>query len=198
MKLLILLSLFIGGAHAQTLTKVIGEVLVNTEAAKVNYEFSEGDVLEAIGEKSIAIVQYKDGTRFLLKNGNAKISTTKKKNRKVSLIKGIISVVVEKVEKDKKPHFYVKTKNSTMGVRGTKFWVEEKPEYSYMCVCEGEVVVKNKKSKVSVKRNQDVHIKSKEAKLEVQTASTQMWQMAIDTFKMMDVKIKPLSKYRKK
>lgn len=46
-----------------------------------------------------------------------------------------------------------------MGVRGTKFYVEEKADETYLCFCEGSVEIKNAISSQMVNKNEDAHVK---------------------------------------
>ena len=62
-------------------------------------------------------------------------------------------------------------------------------EETYLCVCEGEVEVKRDDQKMSVKRSEDIHV-TKENELKISQANDDMWNMALEGFKLMDVSVK--------
>lgn len=179
--LLILFFMFIqSSAHSLKLERFKGEVKLNNVLLKKIVPIKVGDQLEAMNKKSFFIIRYKDGSRFILRYGKIKLKENSGIKREVNLINGLFHSFVN--PKSKKP-FTVKTNNATMGVRGTKFYIEEKPEESYLCVCDGEVEVKTNYSSIIVKPTQDIKVTPKTKKLKVLKASKDMWIMTVDGFK---------------
>lgn len=172
------------------ISKINGDVTINSKKANVGDPLKIGNIVEAKGAKSFFIVKYENGTTFIIKNGKLKVKKLDKKKSKVDIIKGIMSVSVIKNSEQK---FSVATKNAVMGVRGTKFWISEDAEESYLCVCEGAVEVENKTHKELVSRNEDTHVK-KNGKFTVTKAPTDMWKMAVMDLELLGVSVKPLEK----
>ena len=71
-----------------------------------------------------------------------------------------------------------------MGVRGTKFYIDQSEKETYLCVCEGKVEISNEISKEEVEKNEDAHV-SKRNKIEATQANNDMLSMAWDGFKEM-------------
>lgn len=189
---LILSILFTFSAFAieATLVKFSGDVTVDgAQVKKSGVKLKIGSTLIAKDEKSYFIVQYNNGTKFIVKNGELIIGLLKDKEVDVNLVRGLFTVVVKKT-KDQK--FSVKTKNAVMGVRGTKFGVSETDIDSYICVCEGSVEVSNSKTTQIISRNQDAHIQ-KDQEFSVTTASEMMWNMSVANFKDLGVEVEPLN-----
>lgn len=177
--ILIQISIF---ALEAKITKIKGQVTVGNMLARVGMVLEEGQVIHAKGKKSFFIVEYNNGTRYMMRNGQLKIEKIETGESILRLINGTIFSSVKKSQNGKKPKFKVMTKTATLGVRGTKFFVSEYDKESYLCVCEGVVNVTNKMGSVDVRKNQDIHVKSGE-KLEVVSANMDMVQMGIEVFK---------------
>lgn len=192
MKNLVLLFLLVGiNVEAAVLAKLSGTVLVNMKPAKVEASLSEGDIVEAKGKGSYAIVKFDEGTKAIISNGSLKIEKSGAKTYKVDLIRGLLSASLDKT---KKKLLEVKTKNATMGVRGTKFLAMYEKDDTYLCVCEGTVEIKNKVGSKLVNRDEDIHVTDENQKtLVVQKANDQMWKMSVEQFKLMGLKVKPRS-----
>lgn len=181
----LVVSLFsvVAFASIAKIERIKGKVFLNNKVAQIGARVVEGDILEAKGKKSLFIIRYDNGSKYMLRNGRLKVEKLEAKKSRLYLISGklVTSVKKDTYEKD---GFEVKTRTATMGVRGTKFWISETKEDSYLCVCEGIVSAKNMSSEVLVKRNEDIHIKQSN-KLKVQKANTQMMTMAIEDFEIM-------------
>jgi hypothetical protein len=186
----LVVSLFSMAALASIakIERIKGKVFLNDKVAKIGARVVEGDILQAKGKKSLFIIRYDNGSKYMLRNGRLKVEKLEAKKSKLYLFSGKLVTSVKKntYEKD---GFEVKTKTAAMGVRGTKFWISETEEDSYLCVCEGIVSAKNQSSEILVKRNEDVHIKSSN-KLAVQKANNQMMSMALDDFELMGEPVK--------
>jgi hypothetical protein len=134
------------------------------------------------------IIRYKDGSRFLFKEGLLIIKSVneKSKENKLSLIKGLIYSFTVPNSNNK---FEVTTKAATMGVRGTKFWLKVDGDESYLCVCDGKVEVSNEKKSVMVNRNQDITVNTNSTKLEVSPPSNLMWTRALSGFEQLELEV---------
>lgn len=172
-----------------TLITYKGDVRLNQKQLSTedkNLPLSQGALLEAKGKKSFVVIQYKDGSRFMVKNGNIKVEKLHPKKTLISLIRGTILSYVNPKSQQK---FKIKTKRASFAVRGTKFWVQESPKESYLCVCEGQVAVRNNNALMLVNPGEDTHITSRIESLRKQNSSTKMWSMASEGFKTMGLEV---------
>jgi len=177
------------GAQFATLVTYKGEVKLNQKRLSTgdeNIPISQGAILEAVGKKSFFIIQYKDGSRFMVKDGHIKVEKLEAKNTLLSLVKGSI---LSYVNPKSRQQFKVKTKRASFAVRGTKFWVQESAKESYLCVCEGQVAVRNNNALMLVNPGEDSHIKNRIESLRKQHSAAAMWSMASKGFKTMGLNI---------
>lgn len=163
---------------------------------KVSYdgeEIKEGDLLDSgayleVGKKSFAFIKFDNGNQVLLKDGKLKLENKVRKEKGdktiLSLVRGMIFSYKPKKSKHR---LFIKTKTAAMGVRGTKFFVQEDEKETYLCVCTGQVSVNNGLEKILVNKNEDVHIKKKQS-LKKTKANKMMMNMAWDGFKTMGLK----------
>jgi len=136
--------------------RVRGIVYANEKRIYGGEPIKEGDNIKTEGKGSFIEIEFGKGSTIRMKEGNVKISSFTKKETLFQLLKGSIFAFIRGTE-DKK-RFKVRTKYSSLGVRGTKFFVQETDE-TYLCVCEGIVEAKdtNKKS-ISVIAGEDLHL----------------------------------------
>lgn len=143
-----------------SLGKTAGKVTVNKKPAKEGQELTQGDVVQTKGKKSSADIFMTDGSRIRL-GPKAKLELSKvEKEVSVKLLLGkLYSLITPGTP------YEVTTANAVAGVRGTKFFVEEKKAKTYVCVCEGEVAVKGSKDEgeTLVKAGQDSYVQRKKA-----------------------------------
>lgn len=165
-------------AETAILSKLKGEVNINGVAGKEKQKVLTGDEVSALGKSSSVQLIYEDGSRSLLRNGVMKISgNSSEKETIIDLAKGVLFASKNKSKKS----LTVKTKYASMGVRGTKFYVKEDAEETYLCVCEGSVEIKNSSTSKIVNKNEDVHVK-KEAEFKKAPANDMMMTMAKEGF----------------
>jgi hypothetical protein len=192
MKFFIVLTIFLAtiSLQAAELVRFRGNVTVNGNGPQKGQMLMKGDVLVADGAKSFFVVRYKDGTRFMIKNGRLEVDNLDRMNKKSSykLIKGYIFSYVNPKSKQ---NFKIKTKHASMAVRGTKFWLNESASESYLCVCEGSVEVKNDTGLISIGKNQDIHIDKNTKKLSLTPANPRMLKMALSGLKELGVSVNP-------
>ncbi len=181
-------------AQDARLVTMKGEVLLNksrlTQDQK-NSSISAGSVIEAVGKQSFFIIEYKDGSRFMVKDGLITVQKMNPDESLLSLLKGTIFSYVNPKAAHK---FKVKTKRASFGVRGTKFWLQESDKESYLCVCEGVVAVRNNHSLMLVNPGEDSHIDTALGTLQKSASNDMMWKMASEGFQTMGLPIAPLQK----
>jgi|GEM_PF-5679820 len=176
-----------------------GNIFINLNQVPTKIKFKKGefplkvgDLIEANGETSWVELQH--GEEILrLKNGSMTLSgiPDQKSPSIFDLAIGEAMVSIKKLatdnkgKKDKKKSesetLTIKTPLASFGVRGTKFYVQVKPESSYLCVCEGAVLAQNSKGGESILVNagEDLHAKQGQA-LSKQPATSMMMDMSWD------------------
>jgi hypothetical protein len=172
-----------------SIVRMNGKILVNGTKLDKKNEIIVGDTIEALGKKSFIQLKTKSGSVFLIRNGKLILEKFNKKSSLVSLIKGKFYHFYNK--KKSKRIFKVKTKTAVMGVRGTKYMIEVKPDKSYLCVCQGEVSAQLlTSSKIhSIKAGDDIFLSKNST--HKQKASDQMMSMVKDEFKAMGHPVLP-------
>jgi len=166
-----------------------GKVLVNNKLITKSSILKYGEVIKALGAKTFIQIKFQDQSMIMLKDGEMIVEepkNLKKPNNTVQLLNGMFFAYKKK---NSSTDMEVKTKNISMGVRGTKFYVQESDKDTYLCVCEGVVSAQNNKGQVNVSKNQDLHAVSDE-KLVTQAASSTMIDMSYQGFAEMGLKIK--------
>ena len=177
--------------QAATLKKYSKGATINGKAINSSVKLTQNDRLEAIGKKEYFIVEYDDGSKFFVRNGKLIIEELKENHiRKESLFSLISGFFVSFINPKSEHKFRIKSRDSILGVRGTKFLVDSSDKKLYLCVCEGEVEASSKGRFISVTKGMDLIIeKDSSKKLKVTRANDQMWQMAVDGFKELDISI---------
>ncbi len=146
----------IAWADSAQITKFSGEVYMDGTPLKVGNLVKEGQKIEAKGAKSFVVIQFENGSRIFLRDGEMILEAPKnKQDTVISLTRGILA---SHFRKNSKGTQTVKTKFASMGIRGTKYYVEQKDESTYLCVCDGAVEIQNEKSKQLVAKNEDATV----------------------------------------
>lgn len=146
-----------------TVVKKAGEVRYNQKEVKVGQILPFGGVIEVGSSvESFVDLTYPEGHRLRLKK-NTKVNLAALGTKNASQIDIAIGQVFAYLVKGKKAeNIQIKTKSAVVGVRGTKFLVEESNEKgTYVCVCEGAVNVRglgdhSKDGERNVKAGQDL------------------------------------------
>lgn len=137
-----------------------GKVLINRKPAELDQELAPGDVIVTRGGRSHADIYMTDNSRVRL-GPNARLEFSEAGQRvSVKLLLGkLYSWITPGTSYD------VTTSSAVAGVRGTKFFVEEKRNKSYYCVCEGTIAVKAERSEeeVLLEAGDDLYVKRKKA-----------------------------------
>lgn len=192
MKYIMMLSFLLSATsvvRGAVLDRYKGKVTIRGKTSlSPGQKLQAGDHIIASGEKSFFVVKYLDGSRFLVRNGELKIKKMQQKSSRVGLLRGTF---LSFVQPDSQHDLKVETRTAALGVRGTKFWASESDKDTYLCVCEGEVEVKNDIDSVVVAKNEDIRVSSRDQKLVKSIANNMMWNMAVDGFKELGIVIRP-------
>ena len=166
-----------------------GKILINDKPYSDQVILNDGDKVTAIGKKSYIQISYEDKSSYLIKNGEMILEKIESEESIVSLLKGKFFHYKKPGSKRK---FLLKTKNATMGVRGTKYMVEATEFYDYLCVCEGEVEAKRNlgSKRYHVGFNEDLFLYHDGQKPKYGKSSSQMFEMTSSEFKAMGYPVK--------
>lgn len=158
---------FINTSYAASVIFTKGQILLDSKPAEVGDALAVGQNIES-GADSMAILDLEGGSKFKLEpNSVVKITALNhsQKGSLLELVRGNILVKARKI-KDKKDLLGVSARLVSLGVRGTLFFVgiddTDKKSDVWMCVEEGEVLIKGKddKSLTKVKAKQGVVVKN--------------------------------------
>ncbi len=186
MKSFILLSfIFMSSSYAESgfIRKMMGDVLIDGKMVAVNDKVMEGQTVEAKGPKSIVIIKFDSGSQIVLRDGAMKIEASiKKEDSVISLVKGVFAS--HYIKKGKATQT-VKTAKAVMGIRGTKFYIEEKSDSTYLCVCDGKVEISADNMSEMIGKNEDATVMTGK-KLEKAKANQMMVDMALALVKELE------------
>lgn len=164
-----------------TIGKIHGKVFVDGKEAKLQQKIEPNSQVKAQDKKSFVVINFFNGSRVLLRNGQVSFKGSEGKDSVMDLASGeLFSYLRENAGLSQK----VKTKNAVMGVRGTKFYVKESEADTYLCVCDGKVEITNEKSTALVSKNEDVRA-VKGVTFSKSAANAMMQDMAWDGFEEM-------------
>lgn len=146
---------------AATIGAIDGKATVNRKPAKPGQALSAGDVV-ATKRRGHVDIHMNDGSRVRLGPGS------RLEIGKISDEEGVsVSLALGKLYSWITPGtpYEVVTSNAVAGVRGTKFFVEEKKRKSYFCVCEGTIAVKGdqNEAEIELKEGFDLYARRKKA-----------------------------------
>ncbi len=163
-----------------------GDVFANGKKVILKQLLNEGDKVEVKGKKSFVQVKLSDGSLILQKEGLLNYKILKPKKSLIHFLKGNLFIFKNPESKNK---LNVLTKKVSLAVRGTKFFVSEQEDDSYLCVCEGVVAARNKFGILDVTAGEDLHARTRQS-LEKTQANEQMMNMAKEGFDFMGVPVK--------
>ena len=171
------------------ITKFRGGVTLSNQPVRVGMKVREGSTLHARGERSFVIVEFSNGSKMMVRDGKLKVKLYKNTSPIMELVRGkVFTSVVHEEDKS----FFIRTKSSTMGVRGTEFYISEETK-SYLCVCDGSVIVENQNGRKEVSRGEEVYA-TKKSSLDIQSATKKNWMLAVKEFKRMGITVSPRKK----
>ena len=160
----------------------------------------QGANISALGAHDFVDLRLGDGSLVRLKEGQLKTTKVSATQNVFELLTGKLYSLIQKASQA--DSFMVQTKSAVMGVRGTKFMVQEETSKTYLCVCEGSVAAKTKTTKaqnakgagtggdgagdaVIVRKNEDIDMYPTQALTKPKAASAQMAAMVLGEFEQM-------------
>lgn len=176
-------------AFEAIVTQVRGEVYVDTVKALKGAKLVKDQIIEARDRKSYFVIEYTDGTKIMIKDAKIRVGIVSTDKNEIELLNGSLYAKVKPINDKKLRKFdklVIKTRTASMGVRGTRFFITEEKESSYLCVCEGVVEARTLSGKsLLVNKNEDLKIFNVDDELNKTNASEQMIEMGdkiFDTF----------------
>lgn len=163
-----------------------GHIMFEGKELSLGDSFPIGKDIQ-IDNNSYVDVKLSSGSIVRLKNANVRLNLN---NDSVewNLVSGIIYSYVPK--KNKNSNYRIITPISVMGVRGTRFVVDETQDKTYICVCEGKVAARFIQGKVEkiVSEGEDLYLELGR-ELKEPEPSPSMKNMADEVFKDMGLDI---------
>jgi len=172
-----------GFMEVANVSRIQGTAYINKSKIKVGDEVAEGMHISIPNKKDFIEVKFQNGHIVRFMGANVKVQTLNPKNTLFNLLKGKIFSLIKPLTAAET--FQVKTRSASFAVRGTKFYIDETKKNSYLCVCEGSVVVKAGKNSIEVLKDQDLKVASSKAKLKVRPAGKMMIDIGNAIFKDM-------------
>ncbi len=121
--------------EGQSIFRMSGNVAVNKQAATMDTRIKPGDTVQTGKDSEIVFVV---GTQAMILRENSELEIEAAAGGLASLVIAGLRMLTGKllsVSRDSK--MQVRTATSTVGIRGTGFYVEADPERTYFCTCYG-------------------------------------------------------------
>ncbi|MAW07049.1 MAG: hypothetical protein CME61_02075 [Halobacteriovoraceae bacterium] len=157
--------------------KIKGQVLSNGVQLRVGDKVKVGKVIDASKKGSFIDLEIPGGGDMRLVGGVVKLNKLEKESSIFQLIKGKLFTYFKNLDKKgKKKALRILTNEGSFAVRGTKFGVIKDNEHeSFICVCEGEVLVKNNYGAMGlVKANEEVRFSGTDMRIKNKINSRDM------------------------
>jgi hypothetical protein len=119
----------------QSIYGLSGEVTVNDQTATMATIIKPGDTVQTAKNSEVVFVV---GTHSMILESNSKLLIeTEQSSVGSALISGLRMVAGKLLSVSRNSPMRVSTSTSTIGIRGTGFYVESDPEQTYFCTCYG-------------------------------------------------------------
>ena len=157
--------------------KIKGVVTSNGVQLKVGDKVKVGKVIDASKKGSFIDLEIPGEGHMRLVGGVVKLNKLEKESSIFALLKGKLFTYFKNLDKKgKKRALRVLTNEGSFAVRGTKFGVIKDNKYeSFVCVCEGEVLVKNNYGAIGIlKENEEVRFSGTDMRIKNKINSRDM------------------------
>ncbi len=119
----------------QSIYGLSGEVTVNDQAATMTTQIKPGDTVQTAKNSEIVFVV---GTHSMILESSSRLLIESSESSAGNLlISGLRMVAGKLLSVSRNSPMRVSTSTSTIGIRGTGFYVEADPEQTYFCTCYG-------------------------------------------------------------
>lgn len=121
--------------EGQSIFRMSGNVAVNKQAATMDTRIKPGDTVQTGKDSEIVFVV---GTQAMILRENSELQIEAAAGGLASLvIAGLRMLTGKLLSVSRDSNMQVRTATSTVGIRGTGFYVEADPERTYFCTCYG-------------------------------------------------------------
>ncbi len=119
----------------QSIYGLSGEVTVNDQVATLTTQIKPGDTVQTAKNSEVVFVV---GTHSMILESNSRLLIESSESSTGNfLISGLRMVAGKLLSVSRNSPMKVSTSTSTIGIRGTGFYVESDPEQTYFCTCYG-------------------------------------------------------------
>lgn len=119
----------------QSIYGLSGQVTVNDQTANLQTLIKPGDTVQTARNSEVVFVV---NTHSMILRGDSKLQIEAPENTSASaIIAGLRMVTGRLLSVSRNSPMKVSTSTSTIGIRGTGFYVESDPELTYFCTCYG-------------------------------------------------------------
>jgi hypothetical protein len=119
----------------QSIYGLSGEVTVNDQVATMTTLIKPGDTVQTAKNSEVVFVV---GTHSMILESNSKLLIESSESSTGNiLISGLRMVAGKLLSVSRNSPMRISTSTSTIGIRGTGFYVESEPEETYFCTCYG-------------------------------------------------------------
>ncbi len=119
----------------QSIYGLSGEVTVNDQVASLTTQIKPGDTVQTAKNSEVVFVV---GTHSMILESNSRLLIEAQESSVGNfLISGLRMVAGKLLSVSRNSQMKVSTSTSTIGIRGTGFYIESDPEQTYFCTCYG-------------------------------------------------------------
>lgn len=123
---------------AQSIYRLQGAATVNDKEANLQTRIYPGDTVKTAKDSEIIFVV---NTNAMVVRGGSTVVIEKEEKSTSLIISGLRLLTGALLSVSRSTPMRVSTRNATIGIRGTGFYVEAEPEQTYFCTCYGVIEV---------------------------------------------------------
>lgn len=175
--------LFAENKQYAKITKIVGNVYIASNLAKLGDQLYVGDEIVPATNKDLIEITYHTGHKIQLRGGKLRIQQLTESKNVIELFSGTLYNLVKKLNESEE--FIVNTNRASFAVRGTKFYIQESENESYLCVCGGVVRATKDNKSLDVKKDQDLFVNNLKP-YKVTVSNQMMRDMGNEVFNSME------------
>ena len=125
---------------SQSIYRLQGQASVNDKEANLQTRINPGDTVKtAPGSEIVFVVN----TNAMVMRGGSTVVIEKEEKSSSFIIAGLRLLTGALLSVSRNTPMKVNTRNATIGIRGTGFYIEAEPEQTYFCTCYGSTTVES-------------------------------------------------------
>ena len=122
----------------QSIYRLQGAATVNDKEANLQTRINPGDTVKTAKDSEIIFVV---NTNAMVVRGGSTVIIEKEEKSTSLIISGLRLLTGALLSVSRSTPMRVSTRNATIGIRGTGFYIEAEPEQTYFCTCYGVIEV---------------------------------------------------------